>query len=411
MPVWTQIALTDAPRALLPSNHHYGPFEYGGSLFAILNRDPIAGPFTNRAYRSDDNGLTWAEIDGANRPTNVFHSAVFYAGGATIYYAYFDKTVQTLRIKNFNMASGGSWQAEIGGGPVAGTMLYLGRLSNGDCILLYGVFAGSRPDTYYVLYSGGWGVPVVVSSDTVNNQRSRPAGILVAANDTAHLFFTLGKNTLAFPTFLRHRALPNGGALGADQQITELRFGENAVGAPSIWNGKLAFPYGQQYSDVFPYPRRPAIAYGDPAGNTTPAWTTEIVDSTGIVRGGLIEDHYLFTLVNGSSLEYFWADDPDFLPAGTLNSLYRTTNSGSGWSASIVFFTDAKLNSSDYLHNLSVTLLSNGQFGVLLDRQPNAGVVGEHGSATGFILGGEPEPAAAAGRSRVFYRKPFFPPR
>jgi hypothetical protein len=400
-------------RAPTPGNQFYGPIAYGGAWWGIVEVGQPSFDYQNvwhfALMKSADGGASWAEVDSASHPFGQeANASVYWPGGATVYIA-FKKAVtggRELALQTLSLAAGGSWGSQIAGGPNPGggyTGTKMVRRSDGSFVILTNT-GTSRNTTdfpaqgvHHVIYDGSWQSPVLVSP---NNASYKSEQIQLDAADLVRFYYA----EFAFVTNTYfHRSLSAAGALGTEQTLFQSNTG-HAIGVPVLWNSKVWVPYADNTgANYYPW-----VAVGDPAGAADPSWTTEQISAAvKIMPPNNSDNAASFAIVKDGQLYVFWVTPIPTFGSGGMNSIYYAVRNGS-WAAPVLFHTEAASNASqDWFHNLSVTLRSDGQFVMLVDRIHRTGA-GNTWSVTGFL--GEPL-AVASRRSRVFYRKPFFPPR
>lgn len=389
-----------------------GPYKNGAAVrYLFFARESGVNPNVVRtltAWKSTDSGETWAIVDNANSP--VIGAA---RSGETCFTTFRDPTAanhvvwvcfpDTVGIINtglpptwranaafisFNMDTD-TWGVKVGGGPQM--FAQVGDASDADVfpstILVYpngevqiqyqGPFetlVGKRYDRCYtVLYSGGWGVPQVAFG--AGEQRSyTPCNMVAGDGGRIHLF-AIGSNW-TFP-----------GAFGARQLYQNTMSAQVLVGAQLVTNNIIPSPAngGSQFvssavtrpnggatellvgylrpatGNKNSYTAFPAIARANSAD--TPVWATENVNSDA-AKVSTSQFAGVPIMVEGSDLTVAWSG-LDNLGTGA-SYVYYSVNTGSGWGAAVLLYTDPTGNiGSDELNGLAlnswgVTFADNG---------------------------------------------------
>jgi len=228
----------------------------------------------------------------------------------------------------------------------------------------------------------------------------------------------MSTTSFSVPIRLYHRTLDAADVLQSVQLVGQMT---DAMGAifratwPVIFGAKIGVGYMRASSGT----AYPAIFWGDPAASDTPTWTTEDISSPSNVDAAPHNSNPLALLVSGSTLYAFWITKPIIGPV-ILNELLWASYDGSSWTDLGAFWSpqDATNFIDDFVSSPSPFIRSDGSIGMAIMRVnpsydwdwPNN--LGFETSVAGFMfcaLG--PVVVALVRRARVFYYKPFFPPR
>ncbi len=354
----------------------FGPYEYTAParLYQVLI-DQVTSALA--VYKSIDGGATWTAQDAANGPilngggTVSLNYAVTQRGNIlSIIYPPLVYTGQ--RIVTFDVSTD-TFGAPSAAGPTAQLRIaYLLQLpSSGDLYAIYEKPATSPQSIFYAVFSGGiWATPVQITAETLN---SSLLVVLLDPDERIHVYYDIPGSELKEVTVLA----------GVVAAATTVRTGGgnddfNEMGQPTIWGTKIVLPYIFEVGGI----PLAAVLVGDTFAGPTTWDAPHVIDTvpTVTIAG---EDLYVFALVSldGLTAYVFWIALDYGNPSAVIDQMWYASNSGSGWSAPILYY-DAVANPQQEdpsvlpinqdLHTISVAALSNGTFGVATAMEENS---------------------------------------
>lgn len=339
--------------------------EYGGRLFTL-----VADPDLEmcRIYSSGDDGVSWEEDDGGNRPNDgsaVAHSTIAEGQYLRVFYVFDGGTANDLRIKTFDMAARLWVAGEITGGPEMDhasnslnpcDIVLLGDGSGGTPSGgygsglygsgLYGVSTPSGPGgaeylvsyvkyaepagtsnfLYYAYYSsGGWTLDQPVDSTmggSGGTSYSQIGTVFVDSSGYRHFFYARGNTDY-------HKAFDLSWSPGSEQTIRVSPSISN-VSRPVEFAGDLLYPVVILTNASNPSHGRPAIYSGQP-GTLSPVWTLLDICPEEFNAPGW--QGFSRLLVSGGTAYFAWTPQTVSPGLKIRNVMYRA-NDGSGWDAS-----------------------------------------------------------------------------
>lgn len=213
-----------------------GPFEDSGALWALGVHTPA---FTIGAFKSTDQGVTWAEQDAGNAQA-VFHlgSVIFACKDSTpgvhkIYVAYFD-TGGTLKVSTFNSGTG-LWGTSVtstltpgtlGSTALSGSAVY--RQSDNSVIIVTNSITTASPFYIRAAYarcdltgasiSGAW-IPCGQTVGVGDPTDWKPESACIGASNAVHLLFTQAQSSFPFLVSVQLQQLDSSNTLSALQVL------------------------------------------------------------------------------------------------------------------------------------------------------------------------------------------------
>lgn len=365
-------------RAPTPGNQFYGPFEYGGNYYSVVEVGQASSSYWVDWYlammKSTDNGATWLEVDAANHPLGHEVSASIFQSGNVIYIAYKKRNSSTigdynLTITSFDLTTELWDTTPITGGPnpgggYTGTKLVI--RPNGDYVILTSTGTSrSAVDfpavgVHYVIYDGSWGapIPVTVASASFISEQIQLDG--VTAN-LVHFYYYY-----SITSDYLHRSLDATDTLGTEQTLYSTP-ATHALGVPTSYGGKLRVPCADDTGAVY-YPN---VLVGDAEGDVDPTWSLDPISATVKMMPPLFDDNGAsFALLDSTgNLVVFWITPIPNAGMGVVNYLMYSVYDGVSWTDPLIWVEDEATNADqDWWHNPSVLLDSNGVFQIVIDR-------------------------------------------
>jgi hypothetical protein len=368
---------TNWPFFLTPQSQLWGPYEYDGKVFLLAGEE--SGLTNVRVYKgavASPEG-SFVECDTANRKYSLGLASPFYPGSGTKLYVANRTNTTEVTISVFDMGTE-TWDADITTFTTDTTSGWLHLVKSGtDYVLIYR--KSSTFKLWWTKYDGAsWSSPARVDgysgSETVN-------GTAVVVDDDGLLHIAWGQSL----GFLGHQAGyartldPATGTLGT---IRELDADFAWAGAGTEFDDEIAYPTIRPIDFALGTAR---MSTGTPTSD--PTWTTEEIDPSEYATDNAAVRY-------GGTLYYFWVDY-----AYQIRYVYKTA--GGTWSAAVTLY-DADGQSyldggvltpfgvDNYIHRLSVTKLSTGDFGIMF-----AGYVNPYSTAFYFVATlGAPSPNA-----------------
>ena len=291
------------------------PETFNGKNYVVLPYTPIVpnpnppggGTQTNTVevtvFGSSDGGVTWTELDTANRK-----AVQFTAGGATKPYGVVRSGsvfyvcllgVSGMEIEQFDMASE-TWGAQVAsGGPspddcsagadgvlTAFSRIFPIRRSDGSFVVLYQgrilLFGQHFGRAYYTIWDGAtWSSPVEVLGTLPSEfVRVGAAGAILGTADRVHLF-AASDNTIhgAYVYQMFHRAVDSSNVAHTVQNIDSANKMGTIANTATVGTGILAsssvqFPWLHITGTGFGGTLQTAVATA--ASADVPAWTIEV---------------------------------------------------------------------------------------------------------------------------------------
>jgi hypothetical protein len=347
------------PHFVQPQNQWIGPYEYGDYLYAVLAEELVVnGSSFLRVYRlpKATPEAAWVEQDAGNHPSCGSNLAgIYFDGDATIYVAYDDSGPILLR--SFSLATE-TWGSLISTYSTHDPTSYILLTGNGDGKLLMYYVNSADLFAYAVVWDGTtWGNLTRVDNLSAG-QRATFMQMIRDDDDLAHLFWSPRASAgTSAPGY--HRTFGFDGAIGPVNTAVTEKYRVPGVGVE--WDDKVSLMYGeyQSWSSV----HIPRIVYGTPTD--APVWSAaETVDTTEFWSTA----HFLVN--DGGTLWAWWISNPTTI-------WYASKEVGGSWGAPQLFYDslgasyiDQDGNSvafagENFLHQLSVTKLTDGSWGVL----------------------------------------------
>lgn len=260
------------------------------------------------AYSSTDGGLTWSQIDAANRPTDAGTMSCVLDGDLVhvLYVADLGGSFE-IRIIDFDLSANGGtgeWVSAslVTGGPTPPSNTLMASVIDGTTYtVLYTLESPQR--TCYAQYNGAAWINVDTQVSTFSGNSGVPQGIVV---DGSLIHFFYSDNTFTYQK-LYHRAM-SGGVLDTEQLIwTETPYtgGGILTGRAIIWNGSVILPFRDQVGPLTS-DEPPSVVYAT-SGISAPSWTVKNISS--LPNQSITTAPWLFTLASSSNLYALWIDD------------------------------------------------------------------------------------------------------
>lgn len=166
-----------------------------GDLYFIM--EPTETDNVFMMVKSTDEGLTWREVDAANRPrTNDLESVDARQVGATIHIVHqvTEATYYHVFHTSDHLDTPDSWSVRddpIAHIPAHSQAATLARRSNGNLVAF---FVGEKTIHYSVRSSGTWSSPAVLDSDEVNFSAGPQA--ILGDNEEIHVAYCVSDGTI-----------------------------------------------------------------------------------------------------------------------------------------------------------------------------------------------------------------------
>jgi hypothetical protein len=221
---WTETNYIDVGNNFFTDNGAGGggPIDYDGNKYCWGNRRP-SGTTLVRMYQSTDEGLTWAELDTANRPTiaagySAIHATFIEAEGKVYFAIAHTGGPLNVLIKAFNLITG-LWEADITTYAVGGGATFIRKpnvqvASTGEIFLSYEKNNGF---TYVVIYSGGsWGAEIDFQTTKAFGASNRGHICVLDDDDVLHIMY---HNINGGSFFTYYKTVTKTGTLGTEVDL------------------------------------------------------------------------------------------------------------------------------------------------------------------------------------------------
>lgn len=234
-------------------NQMHGPFEISGNLY-VFTIDGAANKA--RAYKSTNNGQTWAEQDSANAPaisaTAANKSVSCTLAGSTLYVAYIDAG-NVIRVRPFSADAWGAASSATSAPAPAGNITNQAAFglhvrSNGDYVVYFQsatetVGTPRRRFSHQIYSAGAWGSVTQYGTGVAADFDFRAS--ILGASDRTHVFFTRGD----VATSMRHQSLSSTNVLDTENGWQSLSVDNYDCGMPTAFvnggNTEIAVPFTQ----------------------------------------------------------------------------------------------------------------------------------------------------------------------
>jgi hypothetical protein len=316
-----------------------GPYSSGGALY-VVGKD--IGTRID-VFKSTDNGATWVVQNSAAAPRTNFDQFDAVLSGTSISIVFCRQGTTRYNIQTFSTATD-TWGAVSANGPTQqdansrDQMVRMLRVASGDLYVFFLEETTSQRIRYSAFSGGAWGAETVLVAAAGTEYNYLCSGCVDSLN-VMHVFYRKCLVEGDSGT-LYHITLTTGGVIGAEQQISAT-VTDLPTGRAAEIDGALVLPF-------FNASNLTGVWTGNPTA--APVWAFTLVNNLGWGAGvhdigdaspSTAGPEFVarpFAFESGGVGYLIWQTTDGPSGGYTINRVYYSRNTGSGWSAPVLFY-------------------------------------------------------------------------